>query len=57
MEFSLEEKNKITDFVQNYKGDFKDEDIHNLADKMGLEKSEVEEFVYNLARNLLKSND
>ena len=50
-EFSQEEKNTIRDFVSSYKGDFEDEDIHNLAGKLGLDKSEVEEYIYSLARN------
>jgi hypothetical protein len=50
MEFSEEEKRKIEDFVRNYGGPFKDEDIHDLADGMGLDVPEVEEFIYNLAR-------
>jgi len=50
-EFSQEEKNAIKDFVSSYKGDFEDEDIHNFAGKLGLDKSEVEEYIYSLARN------
>jgi len=53
-EFSEEEKQEITDFVSNYKGDFKDEDIHKLSEKLGLDIPEVEEFIYNIARKELK---
>jgi len=49
-DFSPEQKEKITNFVNNYKGDFEDEDIHKLADEMGLDTPEVEEFIYNMAR-------
>ena len=49
-DFSPEQKEKISTFVTNYKGDFKDEDIHKLSDEMGLETPEVEEFIYNMAR-------
>lgn len=52
--FTEEQKNKITDFVKNYQGDFKDEDIHAFADEIGLDKHEVEEFIYSIARNALK---
>jgi hypothetical protein len=53
-EFSAEDKQKIKDFVMNYKGAFKDEDIHTFADKIGLDKHEVEEFIYDIARKELK---
>lgn len=53
-DFSPQQKKKITNFVLAYKGDFKDEDIHGLADEMGLEKPEVEEFIYGIARKELK---
>jgi hypothetical protein len=53
-EFSTEEKQKIKDFVANYKGNFKDEDIHSFSDKLGLDKHEVEEFIYGIARKELK---
>lgn len=52
--FSDEEKQKIEDFVLNYKGDFKDEDIHKLGEKLSLDIPEVEEFIYNMARKELK---
>ena len=52
--FSPAEKLKIKNFVLNYKGDFKDEDIHSLAVKMGLDKPEVEEYIYSIARKELK---
>jgi len=53
-EFSEEEKEKITDFVSNYVGDFKDEDIHKLGEKLGLDIPELEEFIYSIARKGLK---
>ena len=53
-DFSPQQKQKIENFVLNYKGDFKDEDIHGLADEMGLEKPEVEEYIYGIARKELK---
>lgn len=49
-EFSNEQKNEIKSFIKNYKGNFKDEDIHNLANKIGLDKHEVEEYIYSIAR-------
>jgi mannose-6-phosphate isomerase-like protein (cupin superfamily) len=49
--FTKKEKNVIEKFVLDYKGDFEDEDIHDLADKLGLDKPEVEEYIYNMARN------
>jgi hypothetical protein len=55
-EFSVEEKKEISDFVLNYKGDFKDEDVHKLGKKLGLEIPEVEEFIYNLARKGIKKD-
>jgi mannose-6-phosphate isomerase-like protein (cupin superfamily) len=48
--FSQEQKDTIEKFVQDYEGDFEDEDIHNLAGELGLDKPEVEEFIYNMAR-------
>ena len=49
-EFSNEDKDRIEKFILDYEGAFKDEDIHNLADELGLDKSEVEEYIYNMAR-------
>lgn len=53
-EFTDEEKNKIEKFIKNYKGEFKDEDIHNFAEKLGLDKHEVEEYIYLIAQKKLK---
>lgn len=49
-DFTPEQKAKIEAYVKNYKGDFKDEDIHNFADSIGLDKHEVEEYIYGMAR-------
>jgi mannose-6-phosphate isomerase-like protein (cupin superfamily) len=49
-EFTAEQKKAIEAFVSEYQGDFEDEDVHNLADEMGLEHGEVEEYIYNMAR-------
>jgi len=49
-EFTSKEKEKIEKFVSEYEGDFEDEDIHDFADKIGLDKHEVEEYIYSLAR-------
>jgi mannose-6-phosphate isomerase-like protein (cupin superfamily) len=49
-EFTPEQKEAIEEFVMTYEGDFEDEDIHDLADDLGLEHGEVEEYIYNLAR-------
>jgi len=54
-EFSAEQKNAIRKFILNYKGDFKDEDIHAFSEKIGLDKHEVEEFIYSIARKGLQS--
>jgi len=48
--FTSKEKEKIEKFVSDYKGDFEDTDIHDFADKIGLDKHEVEEYIYSLAR-------
>jgi hypothetical protein len=52
-EFSEEDKKKIKDFVRNYKGNFDDEDIHKFSDEIGLDKHEVEEYIYSIARKEL----
>jgi len=54
-EFTAEQKRAIEAFVSEYQGDFEDEDVHNLADEMGLEHGEVEEYIYSLARGEGKS--
>jgi mannose-6-phosphate isomerase-like protein (cupin superfamily) len=49
-DFTPEQKAAIEKFVAEYKGDFEDEDLHNFADELGLEHSEVEEYIYGVAR-------
>lgn len=49
-QFTPEQKSRIEEFISDYSGDFEDEDIHSLADEMGLDKHEVEEYIYSLAR-------
>jgi hypothetical protein len=53
-EFSTEQKRKIKNFIADYKGDFNDEDIHRFSGEIGLDKHEVEEYIYSLARAGLK---
>jgi len=53
-EFSSEQKQKIEKFILNYNGNFKDEDIHKFSSDIGLDKHEVEEYIYSLARKGLK---
>jgi len=48
--FTPEQKDTIEQFIEDYEGDFEDEDIHNLANELGLNKPEVEEYIYNMAR-------
>jgi len=50
IKFTSAQKKAIEAFVSEYQGDFEDEDIHNLADEMGIEAEEVEEYIYNMAR-------
>jgi hypothetical protein len=52
-EFTNKQKEKISNFVKNYKGDFKDEDIHTFSDSLKLDKHEVEEYIYSIAREKL----
>jgi hypothetical protein len=54
-DFSPSQKKSIKKFVLTYKGDFKDEDVHNFAKSIGLDKHEVEEYIYSLARKGLKN--
>ena len=49
-DFTFDQKKSIENFIMNYKGPFKDEDVHSFADSIGLDKHEVEEYVYDLAR-------
>ena len=49
-DFTEKEKEKIQKFVSEYEGDFEDDDIHEFADKINLDKHEVEEYIYGLAR-------
>jgi len=55
-EFTTEQKDKIKDFVKNYKGNFKDEDIHKFAGEIKLDKHEVEEYIYSIARDGLNES-
>lgn len=50
-EFTPEQKATIEEFIDSYEGDFEDEDIHKMAEELGLDKSEVEEYIYSLARD------
>jgi mannose-6-phosphate isomerase-like protein (cupin superfamily) len=50
-EFTPEQKATIEEFIDSYEGDFEDQDIHDLAKELGLDKSEVEEYIYSLARD------
>jgi len=45
-----EKKKKVREFLANYTGDFNDNDIHEFADKMGIEHAKIEEYIYSLAR-------
>lgn len=49
--FTREQKQDIEAFISAYKGDFEDEDIHKFAEELGLDKSEVEEYIYDMARD------
>jgi mannose-6-phosphate isomerase-like protein (cupin superfamily) len=49
-QFTSEQQAEIKKFIAEYKGNFKDEDLHTFAEKLGLDKSEVEEYIYNIAR-------
>jgi mannose-6-phosphate isomerase-like protein (cupin superfamily) len=51
--FTKEEQEKIKKFIADYKGDFEDDDIHDLADSLKLDTHEVEEYIYNIARKEL----
>lgn len=53
-QFTSEQKKKIDNFIKNYKGDFEDKDIHDFANKMKLNKHEVEEYIYSIAKKKLK---
>lgn len=50
-EFTPEQKASIEEFIKDYEGEFEDEDIHALADELGLEHGEVEEYIYGMARD------
>jgi len=49
-EFSQEQKEMIEEFVKEYEGDFEDDDLHAFAEELGLNVHEVEEYIYNMAR-------
>lgn len=55
-EFTAEQKKKIREFIKNYKGDFEDNDVHNFADKLGLNKHEVEEYIDSISRTHLQES-
>ena len=50
-DFSQEDKDAIEQFVSSYEGDFEDEDLHAFAEELGLNVHEVEEYIYDMARN------
>jgi mannose-6-phosphate isomerase-like protein (cupin superfamily) len=50
-EFTQEQKDAIEEFVKEYKGDFEDDDLHAFAEELGLNVHEVEEYIYDMARN------
>jgi mannose-6-phosphate isomerase-like protein (cupin superfamily) len=49
--FTPEQKKAIEDFIDNYQGEFEDDDIHELADELGVNVHEMEEYIYNMARD------
>ena len=49
-QFTDKEKEKIKKFVTEYEGDFENDDIYDFADKIKLNKHEVEEYIYSIAR-------
>jgi mannose-6-phosphate isomerase-like protein (cupin superfamily) len=49
-EFTPEQKQDIEAFISTYKGDFEDDDLHAFAEELGLNVHEVEEYIYNMAR-------
>lgn len=49
-------KRKINRFLKRHKGEFKDDQVHSLADKLGEEHSAVEEYIYSLAQSGLKKS-
>jgi len=50
-DFSQEDKDAIEQFVSSYEGDFEDDDLHAFAEGLGLNVHEVEEYIYDMARN------
>jgi len=50
-DFSQEDKDAIEQFVSSYEGDFEDDDLHAFAEELGLNVHEVEEYIYDMARN------
>jgi len=49
-DFTPDQKQSIEDFVTEYEGDFEDDDLHAFAEELGLNVHEVEEYIYNMAR-------
>jgi mannose-6-phosphate isomerase-like protein (cupin superfamily) len=49
-EFTQEQKDAIEEFISGYQGDFEDDDLHAFAEELGLNVHEVEEYIYNMAR-------
>jgi mannose-6-phosphate isomerase-like protein (cupin superfamily) len=56
-EFTPEQKETIEEFVADYEGDFEDEDLHSFAEELGLNVHEVEEYIYNMAREAEKEEE
>lgn len=53
---SLSDKESITKFVKNFKGEFDDKETHEFAKKNDLNVHEVEAFIYSLARKGLNED-
>jgi len=53
-EFTAKQKADIKKFIKEYKGDFEDDDIHKFAEKLGLNKHEVEEYIDSISRTHLR---
>jgi len=50
-DFTPEQKGAIEKFIAEYEGDFEDDDLHAFAEGLGLNVHEVEEYIYDMARN------
>jgi mannose-6-phosphate isomerase-like protein (cupin superfamily) len=55
--FTSEQKTKIKNFIEKYKGDFEDDDIHKLSDELKLDNHEVEEYIYSISRSHLREGE